>query len=735
MSSSIYDIKEDEIQIEGKPWDDSEVQRLVYKQIYLHKKCYEYWEHLLKRGRRLFKYFDGKILTDYQREEYKLNDKIILEPPIMKSPILALVGHLMKSRKSGQVITEGGSLDEPYSTPEEITTVNIGLKNLEIRTREKFKLRDMAYEACVACYPTALCYEKKRPTFDNPLKGKLIHPSWDSCVFGPSTMREPDGIDMTDLFWFEPRTQSDLEDNFPEMVKQIRAHWKSNGKIDSKQISSVMQWEGDNTSADRDYLWSVIDNARSSMNSPTGMLQVVQRLFPIKRKEEIWVNSDDETGEDFEIRPPDWKDSRWEEWKKDNPKYEGPYEREIIVLWRTVFTLSGLMLASEKHWFQENGKIPAVLYIPSMVSGMPSGPAADLEADCLRNCVAKIEELDDIRKNGGTLLQIQEGAIKNAGNITEEYSKSVGVVVVSKDYKGAQPAIAPVQRQVSQVWGQYANSAKQDMYDNSRLSETLQGEAAPRQAAIAKNIEIAQSLTVWAMVIDNFNLTWESLQNLKCALIPYFYDEHEIIECFDEEKKLNLKQEINQPQFDIQGNKENVVNDLTAHKYRWHINPVDDSPTAKTRMMEDAILIINGAAGPLMQKDPSGKIFANFLMAFQNEWLNKAGKAIMEDTKQQAESQSAQQKEESMRDAMIEMEKAKVELLRAQKAGININFSGKDLAQYPKLLEVYTQLQTMFGALQPQGTQQPAPQIPQAPMAAQPGAMPAVQPEMAIAKP
>lgn len=696
---NIYEIREDEVDINGKPWDDPEVQKLVYKQIFIHQKTYEFWEPDLVRGRSLFHKYDGRILSDYQRAQYEdSEDKIVVEPPIMKSPIRSLVGHTIKSLQSGQVVSEGGSMDEPYPSPEEMTSVNIVLKDFETKTKERIRFRDAVHDSFVACYPNVIVFNKKKPTFDNPLKIEAKKMPWDSVTVGPATFSEPDGSDIREIFWFEQRTQADLEENFPEMKKQIREHCKSK-KIDSSMISSIMQWEGDTTSKDREYLTSIIDHAFESNGSPSGLIPVVQHVFPILRKEEIWVNLNDASGQDYEILPPEWGDERRNKWIDENKdNYVGPVEREVITLWQTVFTLSGLALSNGKHWFQENGKLPAVFFIPAMISGRVSGPAVDMAADTLRNCVAQTEWLDDIRKGHGTLALFREGALKNIGDIPEEANKSFGVGIVSQDFKGSlADAVHEIRREPTNVWQQYGQSAKSDMLDNNGTSETMLGSAAPRQAAIAKNIEIAQALTVNAIYIDNANLSWSNLQNLKCALIPYVYDEYMVVECYDEESQKRVVQNVNAPQFDNMGNRTGIVNDLTSRRYGWKINPVDNSPTAKARMMEDALMIINGAAGPLLGKDPTGKLFSRFLQSFSNEYLNKAGKAMAEDAQMAAESQSKSEQDKVRQEALIEMEKAKVDMEKARKAGVNVSFSAEDLVKYPSAYKYYQEMTGMFG--------------------------------------
>ena len=133
---SLYDIREDEIKIKGKAWDNEEVQRLAMKNLYHIKKMVDYWEPDLKRGDELFKKYEGEIITDYQRSVYEdVEDKVVIEPPIMKSPIRSLLGSIIKSRKSGSVESEEGTIDKSFDHEDEIRLVRIVMKDMERKTK------------------------------------------------------------------------------------------------------------------------------------------------------------------------------------------------------------------------------------------------------------------------------------------------------------------------------------------------------------------------------------------------------------------------------------------------------------------------------------------------------------------------------------------------------------------------------------------------------------------------
>jgi len=727
---SIYDIVENEVEIKGKPWNDQLIQRLVWKQIYITQRMIDYWRPYLDRGERLFEMYDGEILTDEQRSIYEeIEHKITIEPPIMKSPIRALLAQAIKAIKSGAIGVEKGDLDNPGPNPVEIETVDICLKYLEKKNKERIKIRDAIHDSMVSCYPNVLFFQQRKPTFDNPLKYGLNHPTWNSCVFGPINPIEPDLSDINELVYMHPYSMGQLINMYPHMEDTITAHWHSE-KMDDKQLAGIMQWDNGSIidASETSYLNSIYNAAYGNLKAPSGLMPTFMRLFPIKTKEDVFVNvnPDDEDDEDslHVILPEKWSDRRKEAWaEKNKDKYEGPYEKETIVLWQCVYTSSGLLLSNKKHWYQECGNLPAAVIVPCLINGKPSGPSVDMSQETLGNCVAQIEFLDDMRKGSGQLFVFREGALtqESTENIVEQSNMAAGVVYVNKDFQQSlNDAYKVEKREPTRAWHDYGEFQKQQMNENTRINESMQGESAPRQSGIAKTTEIGQAMTVSALYFDNLNLQWENLQNLKLSLIRYCYDRSfMIVDSYDEKGDVTKTTTVNVPKYDMNGDVEAVYNDVTSNRYRWMISPVDDSPSAKSRYMQDALMIINASAGPLMQSDPTGKLVSSFWAALDNPILNEAGRRLSEDMQLQQQNMSEQAKQEALQEAQVEMIKAMSEMERAKKSGLSLSFTGEQIAKYPNLMTFYQSLkqQAESSAAQPASpqpqTQKPEPPSPQ----------------------
>jgi hypothetical protein len=261
----------------------------------------------------------------------------------------------------------------------------------------------------------------------------------------------------------------------------------------------------------------------------------------------------------------------------------------------------------------------------------------------------------------------------------------------------------------------------------------MQGGSAPRQSAIAKELEISQALVVNAIYIDNVNRSWEYEQNLKISMIPYAYDEWMVIDVEDEETKEVAPMEINAPQqFDDEGNPTQIVNDLTSKKYKWKLAAVDDSPTAKSQAREEALSVINSVAGPLLGKDPTGKLFARFLSSWDNDFLKQAGKMMTEEAEAASNGAAQVEQQKAQQEMKIELMKATADTERARKAGKTVSITGADIAQYPQLVNLLQQwgmLNAESRTTAPEGMPQSAPATPpQQPQTTQP-----MQPQMQVA--
>lgn len=732
--SEFLNIDESKVKIEGKAWDSDELRGLATKKVFQFQKCVAYWEPLLRRGAELTDRFEGNIFTPEQRAEYVSKGVIPLEPPIAKAPIRALAGHVIKSRRSGQVVSERSSMEAGDNT-KELEVINAVMKDMETKSREDYYVTEAIKSAFVTGYWNVLMFDRERPSRNSDgIRYRMRPLPWNSCVFGPTTIREPDGSDIKEMFYFDYRNVADLLDNYPDMEKQIKEHFDVDAHVDNRMLSSLKQWEDSMTSDDRDMMYDVLRSA-DELGMRSGMAKVVMHLFPVKRQEEVWVNMYDSEGEDIEIRPPEWDDERWGKWVQDNSgKYAGPYYKEVITLWTTVFTLSGLVLANERHWYQENGMLPCSFWLGQMSNNQPTGPMVDLNAFVLAVAVAETESLHEQRMQSSQLITAREGDITNIEDLAEEATKPTGIAMISQSSnRPVSDSVQIITRRPNNDWQGWGETQKRLMYEVTRINEAMLGEHSARQSGTAKESEISQALTVNAVYIDNMNRSWEYHQNLKLKLIPYFYDQWEVLEVIDEETGERQSLEVNAPaEYDADGNILTIINDLASSRHRWQIHYNDDSANAKMQAVEEAVNIVNATAGPLAQADPTGAMFFNFLMSLDNPLLKTSGKNMSESAQQSAQQQQAQEQQKLQMEQVVKLINARAALQRAHKSGVFLNFRAEDLSNYPGLLELFAEIQKVSSdnvEQDFQAAQQAA--VSQAPDAGMPGM--AVPPQEAAA--
>jgi len=707
---NLDDLVEHEIDIEGKGFDDEEVRLLWAKQMLIIDSMRQYWRHYLERGKTCFDFLRGVIFDDETREEYEeVYDKFCVEPRKMKPRINSLAGHLMKSRRSGQVTTEGGSLLNPSASAENVEVVNLVLKHMEQKWKERLLIRDVTFDALVSCYPCWLWFTKV-PASES-LDSGMVKPTflpWDSTMVAPYHFRMVDGSDITSVVRTELVTTSDLIDTYPEREEIIRQHTKDTKGLWDKSMDlrdTIQNWDLPISSAEKDRALFHLMTGINSSSVPSGFHVLHERTFQIIKNEIVAINIFNP--KQFEIKPGTWDDERWQQWleaknQEENTRYsEG--ERRVKILWTVAITDSGLVLTNGDHWFQENGRMPGCIMIPAMIDRLPSGPAEDMLNDLMAIAVTRTEFLDDVKKNTGKVIATRDGTISNPDDLAQEFSRPIGFMNIKQEAPPFEQCFKEIDRKPNTTYLEYAQMIEADLDENTLINKNIQGQHVPDQAGIAKQLEIGQGLLGQSIYVDNYNEFWTAYQNLKLDMIPYAYNQFDIIEVMDEEFNEQTKvAPINAPILDAEGKVVDVVNDITSAKYKWKMTPVDDSPTAKEEEQKKFVIFMNAVPGPVMQADPSGKLLARLMMSMSNRMIRDAGKALAEDAQMRQEEMGKAEKEKTMQEYQQARAKLKIEAEKAGKMGMNFSITGEQLAQFPSLAEMLIRL----GYIKPQQTQQ-----------------------------
>ena len=130
----IENIKEADIKIEGRTYDDEELRMLWGKNELIFRHLADFWRPLMVKGNTCFDYMHGIIFDAQRRHEYeKILGKIVIEPRLMKPRINSLVSQIMNMKRSGKIATEGGM------SAQEVSIANLILKYFENKIDDNIK--------------------------------------------------------------------------------------------------------------------------------------------------------------------------------------------------------------------------------------------------------------------------------------------------------------------------------------------------------------------------------------------------------------------------------------------------------------------------------------------------------------------------------------------------------------------------------------------------------------------
>jgi hypothetical protein len=691
MAFSPYEISEDDITIEGREWDDDLMILLWTRHMLISDRMFSYWKPYYDRGKTCFNYEKGDIFTAKQRKKYKKEDKICVEPRLVEQRVYSLIGQILRGRRSGSITTEGGSLDNPNESSVACEIASIVMKDMEKKFKERQLEKDLLHNALISCFPNWAWIEKESPSKgEGVLKATLL--PWDSVAVAPFNFLY--SKDITTVAYRSFLKEAELLDYYPEMEEQIRAHRQNLKDKDYQLESSISEWNTYLSSEDRSTLFSVMTGGRSSVVMPDSFYEVIKRVFQIRRKEKIAINL--ENPNDFHVRPPDWDTERWNAFiqeKKDNGVEYSEDERLVTALWETTGTSSGLIVQNKHHWYQENGRMPGSAYWPAMIDADVCGPGEKMLSNVLKAACAETEFLDEVMKGSGSIWLLRNGYISNIDEFQSEVSKANGTVFIKGDFPGPLNNVAMhIERKPNPAMLEYAQKVKIDIEEETRLNQSMQGASQGDQSGVAKSMEIAQGMVAQTDYVENFNNWWEDFQDLKCSLIPYGYDQYDIIEIVDEKTSQKKSVEINAPVAGITGEIIGVANDLTAHNFRFKLQPVDDSPTAKAEEQRQAIVFLNAVPGPLSAIDPSGETLAYFMMSLPNRILQDAGKKLLSAAQARAQQQQQQAQTKQLLDANERLQKLKNEADKIRASKIMFSVTGEQLAQFPMLAQLLNEI-------------------------------------------
>jgi hypothetical protein len=714
--NSIENFDETKVKIGSSSWDSEEMRQLWAKSELSFRSLCDYWTPAYRDGKKCMDYLLGNIFDPEVRAYYEdVQQKVCIEPRVLKPRINTICGQIIKGKKSGKVTSEKGGMSAT-----EAYQANTILKFLEMELKEDAKLDSMVFTGCVTGCPQVAKFDLAETPCGHPIGGlTLDYLPWDSVVVSPFC--DPSGDDITEMVWMSRLPIGKLIDENPDQEKQIKHHY--NNVILDKNFSALLQSTGGlNVETARYLNFDVITG--SSNTALDGRALCCERWFTTKVKLYVAIAEIEQSIDilDYQIFPSNWTEERRGRWIRQNPGYK-LVQRDVKVIWVTRWTREGLVLKNEMHWFQESNSkgdpiLPAVVFVPQIIDGVPTGPGPDLRPLVLMNAISETEYLHDIRMGSGDLLGYIEGTVKNHADLPTEMTRPQGIVVFDQTkVADASKAVTQIRRTPSEKYGQYANKVRNDMVDTDLVTPSLMGQQVPDESGKSKALNIGQSMLAYQHMADNFNETFSRIKNLECQLIPYAFTEEQVIQIYDEDLQEDGRPvAINQVEYDLDGNRIiNPASDLSGAKWRYRLTTGDDSATAREQEMNEMLVFWNTTAPTLIQADTTLSLLSSVLISMKNNTAKEVGRVISEKAQVQAKQMSQQQMTESM--ATLEEAKGKADAarLKAIRSGFSFSITPDDLVKNPQvyqLLVASNYINAATGAFQYPGLEEKNPQGP-----------------------
>jgi hypothetical protein len=691
MMRDIDNIKESDVNIESKNWEDEDVRRLWAKNQLIFIALSEFWKPLMLEGKKLMDYLHGDIFDDVIRTEYEeVYGKIPIEPRIMKGRINTLAGQIKNTLRTGKITSEGGM------SANEMSTANLILKFFKNEIDEEFLVNEMLFNGLSCCMPQCLWLDLTKTTYGNQMAGLVADVlPWDSFVL-EKFFKKADGEDIKTICRVMRQNKSELIEENPNREDAIKDHYKKMGEED--YIDLLDETDGLTVNDARTLYYDVLTGLRNTRID--GKQLVIERLSTLKVKQEIAIQMDTLEGKtvDYQMRPGTWEDERWERWKRDNARDYTYLEKDVSVLWQSRWTGEGLMLQNKVHWFQEHDKrgkpiLPIATFVPQIIDGVPTGPGVDMKHKILMKAISETEYLHDVRTGAGDILTYTEGSVVNYQDLNHELSSGGGIVVLDaeklKELGGdIRKAIDFIKRTPNDAHKDYSEKVSRDLEETDLITPPLMGAHAPRQSAKAKQLEIGQALLGYSIITDNYNKSYMRIKNLQCMLIPYVFTEEQTIQIQDDEMNELQTITLNEKEYDLEGDGRVVSNDLSSVHWRWRLVEGDDSPTQREAELKEMLIFWNTAAPSLIEADDSLMMLSSVLKSMGNKTANKIGSLIEEKAKVKAEQLSQQEMAKLM--AELEEKRAKTESdrIKAMRSGFSFSVTAEDLSTDPAMYQI-----------------------------------------------
>lgn len=695
----------DKMKVGGEDWI-----HLWNKCLMIYQTLAKYWQPQLSVGKECMDYMRRKIFTDGQIQKMiNVDGKYPIQPQEMKQPINTLMRMIVRNVQSSVMTAEDSTPPEGAASAEDF---NVVLKKVSQDVDLEDKKKKALRRALITAFPQWVWFDIEEPLSGLPseLESSLL--PWLQTLCS-SNFEQPDGSDIEEVVRLAFKSKSKLLEEYPDR-KDARKEFDRKLDQEPDFQDALLMSDNESTSSDRSN--TMFDQiVGTTFNSKSGYYMVAERVFRVHKKQTLYIN--DDTG-DVQMLPENWDKKRKQKWVDSHKDYNiRKNNHDVTTLWVTTIDTTGFIWENKQHWFQENGRLPGQPLIVDMIDGVPEGAGPDMLPIIKAIAVSDTESLDQVRKGTGDLTIVKEGAIKQPKNLHKQLSSAHGEVQVSKRHRGSlKEAIDQWHRKPNTTYLEFGNIQRDRLKETHGINDANLGKSHPRQSFKAKDKEFEAGIGPQFEYVLNYSKFNLDVANLIILMIPYFMNQHQIIEIRDEYGKVTGDLEVNEPQFDFASGSvaETMANDLTSAKYRLVPVAAEDTPTSRAHDLAEFTEMIKGIGNTLFQMDP--KLFGRILFSFPNKFAKEAGQFMLEQADGIQQAQEAQMQAEQALEQQTEKGRRDVDWAKLSVPKTAFNFSPEDVEAAPQgaqiMMQLYEQMvaknlqQSQGSAAQPQQIQQ-----------------------------
>jgi hypothetical protein len=673
----------DKMKVGGEDWI-----HLWNKCLMIYQTLSRYWGPQLETGKECMNYMRRKIFTSGQIQKMiNVDGKYPIQPQEMKGPINTLLRMIVRNVQSSVMTTEDSTPPENAASAEDF---NVVLKKVSDDVGIEDKKKKALRRALITAYPQWVWFGIKEPLSGLPseLESSLL--PWPQTLCSPH-FENPDGSDITEVVRIAPKTKSALLTEYPDR-KKAREEFDKMLEQDEGFKDSLLMVDNENTSDDRSEL--VYDQlTATTFDSNNGYYLVAERVFQVKKKQTLYIN--EQTG-DVQMLPENWDKKRKQNWIDSHTDYNiRKNNHDVVTLWVTTIDTTGFIWENSQHWFQEDGRLPGLPLIVDMIDGIPEGAGPDMLPLIKSIAVADTEALHEVRTGTGDITVFMQGSLRKPASLHKQLSSSHGEIEISKRAKAGMDSIKQWNRKPNDTYFKYGDLERDRLKQTHGINDANLGKTHPRQSFKAKNKESEEGIGPQFEYTINYSKFNLDIANLIIMMIPYFMNEHQIIEIKDEYGKTTGKLEVNEPQFNTDGTvAEIMANDLTSAKYRLVPVAAEDTPTSRAHDLQEFTEMIKGIGNTLFQMDP--KLFGRILFSFPNKFAKEAGQFMLEQADGIQQAQQSQVQAEQALEAQIEKGRRDVDWAKLSVPKSTFNFDPQGIEDAPQgaqiMMNYYNQL-------------------------------------------